>query len=68
MANGMIVVSERIIIEADKMANEANNSFERVLKIGLEYKDAGLTPIYLLDPEFMDLYVYCEETFQKKLN
>jgi hypothetical protein len=33
-----------------------------------EYKDAGVTPIFLLDPRRMDVLVVCEETFKKKLN
>lgn len=62
------MVKESVVRKADEAMNEANNSFERVLKIGNEFKEAGLTPVYLLDVEFMDMYVVCEETFQKKLN
>ena len=37
-------------------------------KVAEEYKDAGVTPVFLLDTEHMDLFVVCEETFKKKLN
>jgi len=67
-ANTFIVIPERVIKEANQAIDEANNSFERVLLVGEEYKQAGLTPIYLLDPEYMDVYVYCQETLRKKLH
>ena len=65
------VIPERVMIEADKAScelGEANNSFGRLLKVAEEYKDAGVTPVFLLDTEHMDLFVVCEETFKKKLN
>jgi hypothetical protein len=65
------IIPEKIMIEADKASREsgdANNSFGRLLKVADEYKDAGVTPIFLLDPRRMDVLVVCEETFKKKLN
>jgi hypothetical protein len=65
------IVPENVIIEADKASREmgeANNSFGRLLKVADEFKDAGATPIFLLDPYYMDLMVVCEETFKKKLH
>jgi len=65
------VVPENVIVEADKASRElgdANNSFGRLLKVAEEYKEAGVNPIFLLDPCHMDLLVVCEETFKKKLH
>lgn len=65
------IIPERVMIEADKASREsgdANNSFGRLLKVAEEYKDAGVTPVFLLDPEYMDILVVCQETFKKKLN
>jgi hypothetical protein len=65
------IIPEHIMIEADKASCEsgyANNSFGRLLKVAEEYKEAGVTPIFLLDPQYMDLIVVCEETFKKKLH
>jgi hypothetical protein len=65
------VVPENVIVEADKASRElgdANNSFGRLLKVAEEYKEAGVNPIFLLDPYHMDLLVVCEETFKKKLH
>ena len=65
------VVPKKVIIEADKVSREmgeANNSFGRLLKVAEEYIEAGVNPIFLLDPQYMDLLVVCEETFKKKLH
>jgi hypothetical protein len=65
------IVPEKVIIEADEVSRkmgEANNSFGRLLKVAEEYKEAGIKPIFLLDPQYMDLLVVCEETFKKKLH
>lgn len=65
------VVPERVLVEADKACREmgdANNSFGRLLKVAEEYKEAGATPLYLLDVECMDLLVVCEETYKKNLH
>lgn len=65
------IVSKKIMIEANKTScemGEPDNSFGRLLKVAEEFKEAGATPIFLLDTERMDLFVVCEETFKKKLH
>ena len=65
------IIPEKIMIDADKTSCETgdvNNNFGRLLKVAEEYKDAGVTPIFLLDPHHMNILVVCEETFNKKLN
>lgn len=66
-----IVVPESVVVKAAKTMEEqgeANSGFVKCLNAGQEFKDAGLTPIYLFDPDYMDLLVICEETWKKKLN
>ena len=42
--------------------------FENTLRIGKQFSDAGLTPIYLYDEEKGGLYVMTKERTEKKLN
>jgi hypothetical protein len=64
-----VVIPEEVVKQAanDCRDNE-QNGFLKVLIAGNEYKKAGLTPIYILDQNFMDLVVVAKETFQKKLH
>jgi hypothetical protein len=66
-----VVVPEHIIIDADSAMMEENDetsSFNKVLNAGTEIKNAGLTPIYMLDTEKMDLLVVVKEYIGKKLH
>jgi len=47
-----------------KMASEEfeyGNAYEHLLSIGEEFKEAGLTPIYIYDPEENSVYVTTKE-------
>jgi hypothetical protein len=61
------VVPERVIREAaDAMsAEEKNNSFIYALKAGKAFKDNDLSPVYLLEPESMGIYVTSKERMKK---
>lgn len=47
---------------------ESDNSFTRMLMVAEEFIDAGLTPMFLLDAENMDVFVVAKETYNKKLH
>jgi hypothetical protein len=63
-----ITIPEEVVAEAASSFGEEDNNFRRMWEAGQEYKLAGMTPIYLLDQERMDLYVVAAETYGKKLN
>ena len=65
----VISIPEDTVKEAaDLCADDKDNSFFRVWTTGQEYKSAGLTPVYLLNKEKMQLYVIAAETYGKKLH
>ena len=64
-----IVISEHVVQEAaDAIADDEENNFLKILKAGSEFRKAGLTPIYVLDPNFKDLVVIAKEIYGKKLH
>ena len=64
-----IVIDEATIKKAAEYCQDDElNSFRRIWKKGQEYKEAGLTPVYLLDQMLMQLVVVVAETFGKKLH
>ena len=63
------VIPESIVEEAaDACKDDPDNNFLKVYNAGQEFKSAGLTPIYLLDEFYMNLFVVAKETYKKKLN
>lgn len=65
------VIPERIMKLSAKTATEmgeSDNSFNRMLAASKEFKNAGMTPIFLLDINTMDVFCVAKETFGKKLN
>lgn len=67
--SNLVQVPEYIIQSAAlSLSDDENNSFSRVLKAAEEYKEAGMTPVFVLDKERMDIYCFAEETFGKKLH
>jgi hypothetical protein len=64
-----LVVPEEVVEDAAKaIEDDPLNNFKKVWNAGQEFKAAGLTPIYLLDQNFMDLFVIAKETYKKKLH
>lgn len=64
-----IPIPEEIVKEAaDICSDDDSNSFFQVWNAGQGFKSAGMTPIYLLDKEMMQLIVVAAETFGKKLH
>jgi hypothetical protein len=63
------VIPEHIVQEAaEACKDDPDNNFLKVYNAGQEFKLAGLTPIYLLDESYMDLFVIAKETYKKKLH
>lgn len=64
-----IVIPEHVVQEAaDAIPDDEDNSFLRVLRAGSEFRKAGLTPVYVLDPNYKDLVVIAQEIYGKKLH
>jgi len=65
----LMVIPESIVEEAaEACKDDPTNNFLKVLNAGREFKAAGLTPIYVLDEQYMDLVVIAKELYKKKLN
>ena len=61
------VVPERYIVSAAKdMAGDPNNSFSILLSSAEEFRDAGLTPIFLSTPDQLQICVTTRERLEKK--
>jgi len=64
-----VVIPEDIVRSAsDTILDDPLNNFRKVLNAGQQYKEAGLTPIYILDQTVMDLFVIAKELQGKKLH
>ena len=65
------IIPEHIMEASAEMALEmgqSDNSFSRMLLAAKEFKDAGMTPMFLLDARKMDVMVVARETFGKILH
>jgi hypothetical protein len=65
------VIPEHIMEASAEMETEmgrSDNSFSRMLVTAREFKDAGMTPMFLLDVKNMDVLCIAKETFGKKLH
>lgn len=64
-----VVIPEDIVRSAsDTIPDDPLNNFRKVLNAGQQFKEAGLTPIYILDQNVMDLFVIAKELQGKKLH
>lgn len=64
-------LDETMMKEANTMCcalGDINNSFARILKEAEKYKEKGLTPLYLFNPETTSVHLEIKETYGKKLN
>ena len=63
------IIPESIVMEAaEACKDDPDNNFLKVYNAGQEFKSAGLTPVYLLNQSYMDLFVIAKETYKKKLH
>jgi hypothetical protein len=56
------------VIEYVESHGESSENFEHILEVAEQYREAGLTPLFLRDPEETHIRVSTEELFGKKLN
>lgn len=67
--DNFVSVPESVIRSAaEYVSDDPNNSFVTVLESGEEFKLAGMTPMYILDRDNMQVHVVAEETFGKLLH
>lgn len=66
--NYVSVPEDVIASAAAYMADEPDNSFATVLESGRLFREAGMTPLYILDKDNMNVHVVAKETFGKKLH
>jgi hypothetical protein len=68
----LIVVPEEIIKhcanQVDLMYVDEGNNFKLCLQYGSQFKEAGLTPLYLCKPNMKDVYVTSMEKFESKFH
>jgi hypothetical protein len=64
------ILPEKMIEDAANMYREEDpeNSFIRLLRAGEEFRDAGLTPVFLSDRTMEKLMVTTKEKMQKKFH
>jgi len=62
------ILPERMVKDAAEMQQEEDpdNSFIRLLKSAEEFKDAGLTPIFLCDKDMQRVMVTTKEKLEQK--
>lgn len=56
----MYILEEDFVVKASEQF-EYGNSYAYLLVIGGKYKEAGLTPVYIYDPEENSVYVTTKE-------
>lgn len=65
------IIPEHIMEASAEMAlemGESDNSFSRMLLAASEFKQANMTPMFILDAKNMDVFCVARETFGKKLH
>jgi hypothetical protein len=66
--NLQLVPEDIIQYCADQIADDDQNSFKRILGAAHEFKNAGLTPVFLCSETLKDVFVTTAEKLQKKLH
>lgn len=64
----LIVIPEAAVRQAASLIGNTENSFTVVLDKVSVYKEADMTPLILMDPIDMSVYVVALETYNKKLH
>ena len=63
----LYVVPEEIVKQcAYAMQDDEQNTFNSFLAAAQEFREAGLTPLYLCSQNMKDMYVTTEEKMRKK--
>jgi hypothetical protein len=64
----LIVIPEEAVRQAASYIGTGENSFTEVLDKVSVYREAEMTPVILMDPIDMSVYVIALETYNKKLH
>ena len=62
------IVPEEVVEACAQYLEGEENNFEIFLEVAKEFRQAGLTPIFLCSRSMKDLYVTTQENLQKKFN
>ena len=72
MKKPYVVVPEHIVRNAAEVFAKEDgstiNTFQKMLIVGEEYKQANMTPIYLYDPVTAEVFVQAEDRLKNKLH
>jgi hypothetical protein len=60
------IIKESAVLAAD--SESENNTFIRLLEAAEKYKEAKLTPVYILNTTTMEIAVVAKEMLNKKLH
>ena len=52
----------------ERSQEEGTNAFTYALEVGLVYKQANLSPLYLLDSDAMSIYITSKQRIQNKFH
>jgi len=65
----VVQIPEHMIrASAEILKHDPNNTFQQILTASDQFKNAGMTPIYLYDMSTMNINLVVLETFGKKLH
>ena len=66
-----VVIPEHILFESAEalfLVGEPDNSFQRMIDVSAEYREANLTPIVVYDKETNSMYCIVKELIGAKLH
>ena len=67
--DNLYVVPEEIVQQcAYAMRDDDQNTFKNFLTVAQEFREAGLTPLYLCTQNMKDMYVTTEEKMRNKMH
>jgi hypothetical protein len=61
------IIDEEIVLQAAEFLG-GNSAFTKMLGVADEYREADMTPMFLLDLDSKYVFCVAKETFNKKLN
>lgn len=65
----LLELPEDIILEAiDKVPTDERKEIDSILAAATVYREADMTPMFLMDVSTYDIYCVAKETFGKKLH
>jgi len=63
-----VIPEEMIVYCAKQFGPDEDNTFKQFLGVAYEFRQAGLTPIFLSTQRLQDLFVTTEEKIRKELH